>query len=129
MTLLRCAAARHADSSTEVPPPQAGRHLTLSWCYRWLNRGRRTDDRLELFAVGVLAVVTTTNRLPNAFGRRRITNATWPFLFVLLACIRPMTDLERALRTVTFAPRTKRPRRSLIVTIIRSRFVALIRFV
>src|SRR5205823_4197648 len=82
-------------SCAEVPPGP-GRHLTSPSVYLCLaRRGKRTDDRLEAFALGVLAVATTTNRLPKAFGRRRMMNPAWPFLLLLFTLVRPTTERER----------------------------------
>src|SRR5438876_7875214 len=97
--------------------------------YLCARRGRRTDDCLEAFAFGVFAVATRTNRLPNAALRRRKMKAVWPFLLLLLTRARPMTERARALRTLTLAPRTSKPRRSLTVMTMRRRFVVRIRFV
>src|SRR6266480_4559342 len=84
---------------------------------------RRIEVVFAAFAVGVRATVTMTRRLPRMRGLTRRMKAAWPVLLLALICARRVSRPAAFERILIFAPLTKRPRLSLTVTIMRSRFV------
>src|ERR1700747_1374062 len=84
---------------------------------------RRIEVVFAAFAVGVGQTVPMTSRLPRNLGFTRMANAAWPSLVLVLVWARRVSRPAALERILIFAPRTRKPRVSLTVTIICKRCV------